>query len=96
MKINFINEAIGSRLKKFREQRGYSLQDVGERLGVNRQTYYNFERGIRTISLDLLKRICLIYDVDYLELLEEVRQEYIAYVQHNENVVIQELEDGDK
>ena len=96
MKINYINESIGVRLRDLRERAGFSLQDVAERVGLSRYTYYNFERGRRTISLDLLKRLCMIYGEDYLALLEEVRQEYIEYVKHNENIVLQELEDGDK
>lgn len=96
MKNNFINRAIGEKLKVYREKYDYSLQDVGERLGISRQTYYNFECGTRTISLDLLKRICMIYDADYLELLEEVHQEYIVYLQNNKDAILEELEKGNK
>lgn len=71
MKNNYINEEIGVRLRNLRQNADYSLQDIAERVGISRFTYYNFERGRRTISVDLLKKICDAYNYNYLELLEE-------------------------
>lgn len=96
MKNNYINEEIGVRLKDLRQKADYSLQDIAERVGISRFTYYNFERGRRTISVDLLKKICDAYNYNYLELLEDVHQSYVRYVSQNSDIILKELEDGDK
>lgn len=96
MKNNYINEEIGVRLRDLRQKADYSLQDIAERVGISRFTYYNFERGRRTISVDLLKKICDSYNYNYLELLEDVHQSYVRYVSQNSDIILKELEDGDK
>lgn len=85
MKDNIINAFVGDKLKSLREQNGYSLNDVASRVNMHKQTYYNYENGSRSIPIEKLAKICGIYNVDYLELLQNALDQYIAYLQANKD-----------
>lgn len=49
---------IGDRMKKRRKELGISADDVAEYIGVDRTTYYRYERGaISKVSADVLQKI---------------------------------------
>lgn len=50
-------EEIGNRLISIREALGYSVKDMAENLGLNYETYRNYERGISNIPLKVLKAL---------------------------------------
>lgn len=56
------------RLKELREEKKYTLRDMGELLGVSYQAYSNYENGHREPSISILEKISSIYDVsiDYI------------------------------
>ncbi len=54
-----------NRLKKIREERGYTQQHVADYLNVSRSTYTQYETGVNNIGFDkivLLKRLFNITD----------------------------------
>lgn len=60
---------LDKRLKKLREERGWSQTYVAERLGMKRSsTYANWEYGLRDPDTDTLVKLAQIYEVttDYL------------------------------
>lgn len=72
-KINF-----GDKLRQLRNQKGYSQEHVSEFLNVSQKTYSNMENDKSSISIEALKEIALLYEIDLLELLQENR-----IIQHN-------------
>lgn len=76
---------IGEKLKLVRQRKGYSLAYMGGRLGINRQTYFNYEKGMRSIQIDTLEKICNILDIPYLDLLASVQDEYIEYLKNHKD-----------
>jgi DNA-binding XRE family transcriptional regulator len=48
---------IGRRVRRLREQEGLSQAELGERLGVSKQSISNFERGKQRISFERLQRV---------------------------------------
>lgn len=52
--INF--KRIGSNLKKYRKEKGYTQQNVAD--AISMQSYGNYERGTEQISLWRLLQIC--------------------------------------
>lgn len=52
-----ISKVIGMRLKKIREERGYSLEKVSELTGVSKPSINNIERGLTSPSIDSLWKI---------------------------------------
>ena len=61
-------------LKKLREQHDYTQQFVADYLKIDRSNYSKYELGKLTISVSMLKQICLLYNVsaDYILGLKEI------------------------
>ena len=55
---------VGERIKHFRRRCGFSMEELGERLGVSRQTVYRYENGaIENIPRAKLRHMADIFDV---------------------------------
>lgn len=61
------------RIKETRILKGLNQQEVANALGITRGCYAHYEQGIREPSLDILKKLCLFFNVsaDYLIGLED-------------------------
>ena len=60
----FMNE----RLKQLRIEKGLTQKQVALAVGLTKNAVTNYEAGYREPSIDILKRLCLLFDVssDYL------------------------------
>lgn len=56
-------DAVGDRLRDFRQRRGLTLTDVAETLGVSASTLSRLESGGRRPTLDLLMHLAHLYRV---------------------------------
>lgn len=65
---------VGSQLRQFRINRDLSLQDVADRVGVTKKTIANYELGHTTIKLEMVKRLCQVYGVDFNSLMTIAQQ----------------------
>lgn len=65
---SFDPRSFGNRLQSARKARGFTQEDLAERLRVDRNHITRMERGIRVCSIDLLVEIAGLLDVstDYL------------------------------
>ena len=54
---------LGNKILKLRKEKGYSQEDLAEKLGVTRQTISNWELGSTQPNLEQLKG-CLLYTSD--------------------------------
>lgn len=59
---------MNERLKQVRIERGMTIKMVSSTLGITISAYAHYEQGIREPSIDILKKICDLFDVsaDYL------------------------------
>src|SRR5690606_23263991 len=59
---------IGDRLAQLRKEKGYSMQEMANKLGIAKSTYAGYESNYREPSLDMVKKMSRIFDVsvDYL------------------------------
>ncbi|MDC7287120.1 helix-turn-helix transcriptional regulator [Blautia schinkii] len=62
---------IGQRMCELRKKKGYTQQQMAERLNISLQHYSNIERGRRRCSIDLFIEVCRILDVHGNELLRD-------------------------
>lgn len=49
------------KLKKKREESGFTQKEIAEILGISVRTYMNYEQGIRTIKIPILKQLSLLF-----------------------------------
>ena len=69
-----MNTLLGSRIRALRNSRGFTQEQLADRIGVSRQKYARIENGINSITLDTLARIAKVLDVtvgDITRVLEE-------------------------
>ena len=59
---------ISERLTALRRERNLNQLIVADAIGTTRAAYAHYEQGIREPSIDLIKKLCLFYEVsaDYL------------------------------
>jgi transcriptional regulator with XRE-family HTH domain len=69
------DQRIGKKLQEVREKKGLSLRDVAERYHKSYTTIYAYETGRNGINVSVLKDLCDIYGVNYLDLLNQVYYE---------------------
>ena len=58
-----------SKMKQIREQRGLGQKEVAARLNMPVRTYGSYERGERTLSLDIAAQIADVFEVTIDELM---------------------------
>lgn len=72
--------SFGKRLRKLREERGWTLQQAADKLGLNvLSTYSNWEYGRTTPGLEMAEKVADLYQVDVRYLWTGRRPETIDY-----------------
>lgn len=64
MKNSRYYQFVGSQLRQYRINKGLSLEDVAEKVGVTKKTIANYELAATKISPELTKKLLTIYGVD--------------------------------
>ena len=61
---------IGARIRKFREDRGYSQIELAQLIGVSNSRISNWEQGVNRPDADILVDLCKTLNVSPSELLD--------------------------
>ena len=62
---------LSAKLIELRQQFGYSQQDIADYLRLTREGYSHYERNTREPSLEVLVKLCKLYQIDISELVNE-------------------------
>lgn len=62
-------EALGRRLKKYREDRGLKQENVEDKTGISKGTISNYERGKSAFTFEYLEQLLKYYEVSLSEFL---------------------------
>ncbi len=63
------NKSVGKNIRTIRYQRGWSQEDVANRLGISIPAFSKIETGVTDINLSRLEQIANIYEVNVINLL---------------------------
>jgi len=63
------NKSVGKNIRTLRHQRGWSQEDVANRLGISIPAFSKIETGVTDINLSRLEQIANIYEVNVVQLL---------------------------
>ena len=63
-------KGLGEKIKKEREEWGFSQTEMAKKIPMNQSNYSKIERDVQEPSVDQLKRICEILKLDANYLLE--------------------------
>ena len=61
---------IGSRIRKYREERGLSQKQLSELIGVKNNRVSNWDQGLNRPDADILAALCRVLQVSPSELLD--------------------------
>lgn len=90
------NRIVGEVLKSKRERKGYSLQELSNRIGnkVSRQTLNKYENNLSNIRNGTFIAICEALGEYPPEVFEEISLKYMRYVDTHKNDIMNKK--GDK
>ena len=75
-------DVLGQRIRHFRTARGYTLDELGERVGVTASQLSLVENGKREAKVSLLNSLAEHLDVELTELLESTPPNQRAALEH--------------
>lgn len=67
-----INKNISAKLKGLRAEKGYSLEEMAEKIGVHRETLRKYEINPSCIEIGTLLKMLNIYDVETTYFFESI------------------------
>ncbi|UPA54456.1 helix-turn-helix domain-containing protein [Wolbachia pipientis] len=92
---------VGQKVKRWRLERGYTQEDLAEKIGITRQVMLQYEKGTRRISIEKLYAITEALSVSITDLipiqrvskscLEDEREEILNLVRNYKKINDQEL-----
>lgn len=66
---DIMSKELGEKLKRLRENNGYTQQQIAEPLRIDRSTYSNYERGVSEPDFQMLSNIAKLFSVSPAQLL---------------------------
>ena len=59
---------MGEKLRELRLTKGWTLKEVAAKIDMSLMAYAHYEHGDREPSIEVLRRLCILFDVsaDYL------------------------------
>lgn len=60
-----MTEVFANKLKELRERSQLSYQEVGDRIGLTKQSIFKFEKGLKNPSTDTVIKLCELFNVPY-------------------------------
>ena len=66
--LEFDSCTFGSDLRRLREEKDLTQEQLAKKAGVHLQTLYNYEQGFRLPKLDILLDIALVLGVDEIRI----------------------------
>nr|WP_106780364.1 helix-turn-helix transcriptional regulator [Lysinibacillus timonensis] len=75
------------RLKELRLEHGYTMEEIGKKLGIKKSSYASYESKYRRPPLERLRQLSQVYDVsvDYILGITDIRKE-----QHNFRTLLEQ------
>lgn len=74
---NLIDVAIGLQIKKTRQAKKLTLQNMADYLGISKSNYYYYEQGNIGMTMTTLFKICEKLELNYIDVLENAKK--VAY-----------------
>ncbi|GFT91671.1 uncharacterized protein NPIL_553271 [Nephila pilipes] len=65
---------VGQRIKEWRLRRGYTQEDLANKVGITNQRIYEYEQGRAAVSLEMLDEIAKVLSISIVDLLPETTE----------------------
>ena len=77
--------SIDKNLKRIRDNRKLTQQEVADYVGVERKTYGNWESGVTTVKSEFIPKLAEFFKVEISELFKEKSSEIVITQNNSEN-----------
>lgn len=81
-----MNTSIGKRIRSYREERGFSQEELAEKLNISRSTYQRIENGETNSWINHIENICTSLNVE----LDDILKPEEGYTQINKENTLNE------
>lgn len=71
MDICYVKKTVAHRIRKLREHKDYSQQNMADELGISLSAYNKIERGVTDTSVNRLAAIAKILEIDVIHFFQE-------------------------
>ena len=85
--------SVGNNIRTLRHQRGWSQEDIANRLGISIPAFSKIETGITDVNLSRLEQIANIYDIDVVQILSMDAEQLVEQQPSNLSIVQKKLLD---
>jgi len=75
--IDSIPYKVGQRIKEWRLKRGYTQEDLANKVGITNQRIYEYEQGRAAVSLETLDEIAKVLSISIIDLLPELMEDEV-------------------
>ena len=88
-RINYeFDYVLGQVLKEKRKGKGYSLQNVADKLKTTKQAIFRYEKAEVSMKNSTFKKYCYAIDEDPIAIYNEISLKYMQYVDvHKDNII---------
>ena len=76
-KMDSLDKMIGEYFTLKRIEYRYTQVQVAQLIGTNRNTYVHYELGNRSMPLSVMKKLCILYHLDYYETFKYLDKEAV-------------------
>lgn len=83
--FDFFYKQTGKNIRKYRDLRNYSLQVLGEKLGLTKKTIQRYETGEHRITVDRLNELAAALDVSVNQLTEGAYK-FVEAIEEQQNI----------
>ncbi|MEO6521011.1 MAG: helix-turn-helix transcriptional regulator [Mucilaginibacter sp.] len=84
--LDLDNKTIGRKIYLTRKIAGLKANDVAERLGLGEAAYTKYERGETNITVEFIKKIAVVFNIDPIQLLSTSEGHFFENV-HNSPIL---------
>ena len=81
--------SVNEKIRKFREAKDWSQEQMAEKLNMSLNGYAKIERGESKIYLDKLEQIAQVFDIDVIELMQSDGRNICFQIESPQDAVYQ-------
>jgi len=89
MDMDLNNVTIGRNIARYRKMKEMKASDLAERIGMKEATYTKYERGESNITIDFVKKVAQVLEVDPIALMT-ISPSHLLKNISNSSIAIQE------
>ena len=85
--LTTVKEAVAQNLLFYRKRNRMTQRDLAEKLGVKHNTISSWENGINSIDIEILSKICDIFNISINDMFSKEQAEKEYYTEHEQSLV---------